>query len=382
MVASSSGSIVTSGKRHVRGPACPPARRRRRSGRARRAAGEHLGAVLVGDHHGAEVGELGQMRRQAVEAGRVDEGHLGARVGQAVVELGARPPRVERDHDAAGRGRPPEGHGPLGQVAHGDGDPVAELDPEPVPQRPGDRGGDAEVLLVGGPLVLVDEVVAGRRGPATAPGSLGQVGGAVLPHPGGHAPDLDLLHLEHLTGSGEGARRLLDRHGGVLGHRCGSPSRRGRSARAPARVATGRRRRQASATCGGVHPASEGSMVVPGATMASIRSRTSSDERHVDGAERAGHLLHGAGADDGRGHRRVGEHEGQGQMGERHAGLACHVDEGLRRPRAWRPPRDATGENRSGTRLARPPSGMGASLRYRPVSHPPLSGLHTITPIP
>ena len=100
------------------------------------------------------------MRSEAVQAGRVDEGHFGPRVGQAVVELGARPPRVERYHHAAGHGRSPKGHGPLREVAHGDGDPVTELDPEPVPQGVGDGGSDAKVLLIGGALVLVDEVVA------------------------------------------------------------------------------------------------------------------------------------------------------------------------------------------------------------------------------
>ena len=76
--------------------------RHRRTGQGRTGT-----AVLVGDHHGPQVGQIGQMGRQAIETGRVDEGHLGPRVGQPVVELGARPPRVEgHDHAAGRRPRP------------------------------------------------------------------------------------------------------------------------------------------------------------------------------------------------------------------------------------------------------------------------------------
>ena len=63
---------------------------------------------------------------------RVDEGDLGTRVLQPVAQLLAGPPGVERDDDGPGQGDGPEGHDPLGQVAHGDGDPVALGDAELV----------------------------------------------------------------------------------------------------------------------------------------------------------------------------------------------------------------------------------------------------------
>ncbi len=75
--------------------------------------------------------------REAVEDGAdpfgalgVDEGHLGAGVLEAVAQLLAAPPRVQRDDDGAGQRGRPEGHDPLGQVAHDDGDAIALLDPE------------------------------------------------------------------------------------------------------------------------------------------------------------------------------------------------------------------------------------------------------------
>ena len=58
-----------------------------------------------------------------------------ARVGQPVGELLAGPPGVEGHGHRPDGDRGPEGHDPLGQVAHGDGHPVARPDPEPVDER-------------------------------------------------------------------------------------------------------------------------------------------------------------------------------------------------------------------------------------------------------
>ncbi len=327
MVASSSGSMVTSGRVDV-GAGVPTSSAKETTGTGASGRRRHLGAVLVGDHHRPQVGELGQVRRQALEARRVDEGDLGARVGQSVVELGARPPRVERHDHAAGHGRAPERHGPLGEVAHGDGDPVAELDAEAAAQPTGDGGRDAEVLLVGGALVLVDEIV-GVAVPAGQLEDHAQVGRAVLPHPGGDAPDLDVFHLEHLPRRGDGPRSPPRSTWRGCRASVESPCGRRRAQRAPARVARGRRRRQASATGGGVHPASEGSTVVPGSDDGVDPVQDLVGQGDLERPQGAGHLLHGAGADDGRGHGGMGEHEGQGQVGEGHTGIGRHLDEGL-----------------------------------------------------
>ena len=41
-------------------------------------------------------------------------------------------------------------------------------------------------------------------------------GGRVLPGPGAHAADVELLHLEELAGRGEGLVGLRHRHGGRI----------------------------------------------------------------------------------------------------------------------------------------------------------------------
>ena len=170
-----------------------------------------LGAVLVGHDHGAE-------RRQAVEVGPdpldplgVHEGHLGARVLEPVAQLLAAPPRVQRDDDGAGQRGGPEGHDPLGQVAHDDGDPVALFDPEGGAQPVGQGAGDAVVLGEGRALVLVDE----EDGVAVAERHVhdgAQRGRRVLPDPRRHPADVELLHLEELPRGGERGVGIRDGH--------------------------------------------------------------------------------------------------------------------------------------------------------------------------
>ena len=92
----------------------------------------------------------------------------------------------------------PEGHDPLGQVAHDDGHPVALLDAERVAQAVGQGAGDAVVLGEGRALVLVDE----EDGVAVAERHVhdgAQRRRRVLPRPGRHAADVELLHLEELA---------------------------------------------------------------------------------------------------------------------------------------------------------------------------------------
>ena len=99
--------------------------------------------LLAGDDHGLEAGDVGQVVGDRALAFLVDEDDLGTRVGQSVGELLARPPGVEGDGDGADGDGGPERHDPLGQVAHGDGHPVAGPHPEPVDQLAAELGDDA-----------------------------------------------------------------------------------------------------------------------------------------------------------------------------------------------------------------------------------------------
>ena len=175
-----------------------------------------LGPVLVGHDERAEVGQAAQEGPEALGPLGVDEGHLGAGVLEAVAQLLAAPPRIERHHDGAGERGRPEGHDPLGQVAHDDGDAVALGDAERRLQAVRQRAGDAVVLREGGPLVLVDQedgVAVAERHVEDGP----ERGRRVLPGPGGHAADVELLHLEELAGRRQRGVGLRHGHGrGVL----------------------------------------------------------------------------------------------------------------------------------------------------------------------
>ena len=195
-----------------------------------------LGAVLVGDDDGAEVGQPGQDGADPFRPLRVDEDHLGARVLQAVTQFLAAPPRIERDDDGAGQRGGPEGHDPLRQVAHDDGHTVALCNAERVAQAVGQRAGDAVVLGEGRPLVLVDEedgVAVTERHVNDGP----QRRGCVLPRPGGHAADVQFLHLEKLARCGELRVGFGDGHGrriiGAGAHPFSSPFGTARSKTAP-----------------------------------------------------------------------------------------------------------------------------------------------------
>ena len=328
-VAASSDVAHQVGERRRRAPATPG---RSWTGRP----------VLVGDHHRPQVGELGEVGQQAVEAAAVDEGHGGARVGRPYWSSGL------VHHALSGTTTPPAAAAPQKAMAHSGRlrMAMATRSPFSTPKRSRSAramvAADAEVLLVGGALVLVDEVVlvaVAARELEDHP----QAGGAVLPHPGDDAADLDVLHLEHLPGGGDGPRRLLDRHRtgsrpwrvSLCGFGAVGRGRRRRQAPGsgwPAGAGVARRRRPAAVST----PRRRGRGWCRGRRSASMRSRISSDRATSSGPEGAGHLLHGAGADDGRRHRRMGEDEGQGQVAEGDAGVLGHRRRGPRWPRAWR----------------------------------------------
>ena len=169
--------------------------------------------MLVGDDDGLEVLEPAGDGPDALGPLGVDEDHLGTRVLEAVTQLLAAPPRVERHDDGAAEAGRPEGHDPLGQVAHDDCHPVALLDAEGGVQPVGQAAGDAVVLGERGALVLVDE----ERLVAVGEGHIehdAQVGWRVLPGAGEDAADVALFHLEDLARRGQGGVGLSDGHAG------------------------------------------------------------------------------------------------------------------------------------------------------------------------
>ena len=79
----------------------------------------------------SSAGKAGPVRLDPLPARGVGDQQPGARIGEAIFELGPGPPGVERDRDRAERGDGEEGDRPFGQVDHRDRDPVALADAEP-----------------------------------------------------------------------------------------------------------------------------------------------------------------------------------------------------------------------------------------------------------
>ncbi len=161
------------------------------------------GTVLVGDDQGRQAPQSPEKGPNRLGPLRIDEGDLRTGILQPVAQLLTRPPGVQRDHDGPGQGDGPEGHDPFGQIAHGDGDPIARSDREFVPQPVGQGAGDPVVLREAGALVLVDQEravpMAERKVEHGA-----ECLRCVLPRAGGNAADIPVLHFEQLTRRGEG----------------------------------------------------------------------------------------------------------------------------------------------------------------------------------
>ena len=136
-----------------------------------------------------------------VDALRVGDQEGQPRVFDGVVDLRFGPPGIERHGDGADGQDGREGHHPLGEVAHGDADPVPLVDPEGVHEGVS-QGIDMTHRLVKGPaLVLVDHE-RGRDPPG--PGEhLTERGGRVLEQADVDAVDHPVGQLEHLTGRGD-----------------------------------------------------------------------------------------------------------------------------------------------------------------------------------
>ena len=95
--------------------------------------------------------------REAVEALRVGNEYLAARVPQAELQFAPRPPRVERDGHGADRHGGPERDAPFGVVAHRDRDTVALRHPAVPYEMLGQQGNAPEMLGIAQSLVLVHQ---------------------------------------------------------------------------------------------------------------------------------------------------------------------------------------------------------------------------------
>ena len=88
----------------------------------------------------------------------VGEQHGHARVAQRVVELPARPPRIQRHHDRAVQRGAPERDDVFGEIPHRDPDPVARAHTEGLVELARKAAGASAQLAVRPPLVVVDDV--------------------------------------------------------------------------------------------------------------------------------------------------------------------------------------------------------------------------------
>ncbi len=176
---------------------------------------DHVGVAdlldLAADIDGLEVRAVGQVLPQPGQTLGVDHHHLGPGIGQAVFQLRPGPPGVQRGDNGPEADGGVEGHRPFRQVAHDDGDAVA-LDHALGLQFVGEGGAGAEKGLETGPLVLIDQEDALAVG-AAGQEHVAQGRRGVLPHPGGHAANGHLLHLERRPGRGEHGVGLGDGHG-------------------------------------------------------------------------------------------------------------------------------------------------------------------------
>ncbi len=139
--------------------------------------------------------------------------NLGARISQPVFQFIALPPSIERNNDGTNGGGRPEHNRPLGVVAHAQRHPVTFLHPKLVDEQTGHRHHFAEVLLVGHPLVLEDDVVTIKEISGVFQ-NMAQRGRRRLPHISGNTVNVEGLNVEHsASGGDEFAVRFFNREG-------------------------------------------------------------------------------------------------------------------------------------------------------------------------
>jgi hypothetical protein len=85
-------------------------------------------SLLPAHIDGLDGGAVRQVLENSVQPFGIDDGDPGAGICEAILQLRARPPRVQRRDDGAEAGGSEEGHRPFRQVAHDQRDAVALAD--------------------------------------------------------------------------------------------------------------------------------------------------------------------------------------------------------------------------------------------------------------
>ncbi len=156
---------------------------------------QRMGDLLVRarDIDPSKVRAIVQVFGQALETLGVEDGDLGSGIDQAVFQFRPGPPGVQRGDDGAQAGGREKGHRPFGQVAHGQGHPVALFHPLEL-ELVGEGGDRLAKGGIGGALILIDHELAVAEGLAVQE-NIAQGRRSVLPRPRFHPADDQLLHL-------------------------------------------------------------------------------------------------------------------------------------------------------------------------------------------
>jgi hypothetical protein len=102
--------------------------------------------------------------RQPAESLFVHEDDPYTGISEGIGQLGAGPPRVQRDNYRPQQSRPPERGDELGVVPHGDGHPVSLADSETTGQFAGERERGTPDIGEGQPFIFEHEMIEGLVG--------------------------------------------------------------------------------------------------------------------------------------------------------------------------------------------------------------------------
>ena len=140
--------------------------------------------------------------REPLETFPVGNQYRGFGVRNREGKFGTIPEHVERRRDRTGHDRCEEHDGPLGKVAHCDGDAIALADAEFLHQCDRESVSLVAVRFVRQPLVAQHEKVSCCGQLTTTLNDVTDDARRVLPHPSGTTADLDGLDLEQTARPG------------------------------------------------------------------------------------------------------------------------------------------------------------------------------------
>jgi hypothetical protein len=112
--------------------------------------------ALAADKDALERRTIGQLLEQPLESLAIDNGDLGAGIGEAKLQLRPGPPGIEQSGDTADEQTAKERGRPFRHIAHGDGDAIAFLDAGFL-ERLGDGERGASEFMVAHALITVDD---------------------------------------------------------------------------------------------------------------------------------------------------------------------------------------------------------------------------------